>query len=354
VVRLVQEAAADPGVLSIKMTLYRTSGDSPIVAALEQAARNGKHVTVLVEIKARFDEARNIGWAERLSRAGVIVVYGLARLKVHAKALLVIRREEAGMKRYLHLSTGNYNDRTARLYSDLSLFTVREELCYEASLFFNAITGYSAIPVLKNLVMAPTQLKPRLIQLIEREAHRSTPEMPGCIMVKLNALADVQVIEALYQASRAGVRIFLNIRGICMLVPGISGQSENIRVTAIIDRFLEHSRLAWFQNGGQDELYCASADWMPRNLEGRVELMFPVEDEALKRRVRQALETYMADNRMSFELQSDGSWLPAGSLSDEAPVQAQAELYRRAVERNRQDAANDNKEFKVRRKPPQT
>lgn len=352
VVRLVQEAAADPSVLAIKMTLYRTSGDSPIVAALEQAAQSGKQVTVLVEIKARFDEARNISWAERLTKAGVIVVYGIAQLKVHAKALLIMRRENGGVKRYLHLSTGNYNDKTARLYSDLSFFTCRDDLCYEAGLFFNAITGYSAIPVLNKLVMAPNALKPKLLKLIEREVAKSSEDNPGSIVAKMNSLVDIDIVEALYAASQANVRIRLNVRGICMLVPGIPGRSEHIRVTSIIDRYLEHTRAFHFRNGGQDEIYCSSADWMPRNLEGRVELMFPVEQEDLKERIKSMLDLYMRDNCQSSELQADGQYRPVQSGPGEAAVQAQTSLFAAACEINRKTLKTDRKTFNVRRKPP--
>lgn len=354
VIRLVQEAATDPAVLALKMTLYRTSGDSPIVEALELAAQNGKQVTVLVEIKARFDEARNISWAERLSKAGVIIIYGIAQLKVHAKSLLIMRKESTGIKRYLHLSTGNYNDKTARLYSDIGLFTSRDDLCYEAGLFFNAITGYSAIPVLNKLVMAPNAMKPRLIKLIEREISKSSEETPGVIIAKMNSLVDVDIIEALYKASQSNVRIRLNIRGICMLVPGIQGRSENIRVTAIIDRYLEHTRALYLRNGGQDEVYLSSADWMPRNLEGRIELLFPVEQEDLKARVKAMLELYMLDNCQSYELQADGQYKAVSPGKGEEIIQAQDRFYKSACELNRNTQKTDKKVFNVRRIPPKT
>jgi len=350
VVRMVREAANDPSVLAIKMTLYRTSGDSPIVRALEDAARNGKHVTVLVELKARFDEQRNITWAERLSEAGVIVVYGIVGLKVHAKALLVVRREEAGIKRYLHLSTGNYNDRTAKIYSDLCLFTCREDFTYEAGLFFNAITGYSAIPVMQKLSMAPNALKPKLLQLIEREAQKSGPDTPGFIIAKMNALVDIDVMDALYAASKANVQVVLNIRGVCMLVPGVPRLSENIRVLSIVDRYLEHTRAFWFQNGGQNEVYLSSADWMPRNLEGRVELLFPVEDVVHKELIRSMLDIYMRDNVQSWDLSPDGTYrknLPIGER-----LSAQERLYTQTVKRNAERNREDKKEFNVRRTPP--
>lgn len=352
VVRFAAEAAVDPKVLAIKMTLYRTSGDSPIVEALELAAQNGKHVTVLVELKARFDEARNISWAERLARAGVIVVYGIAELKVHAKALLVVRKDEFGMKRYLHLSTGNYNDKTARMYSDVCLFTSRDDLCYEAGLFFNAITGYSAIPVLNKLVMAPNALKPRLLSMIDREVQKSSPESPGLIMLKMNSLADTDMIDALYKASASNVEVLLNIRGICMLVPGVSGRSEGIRVVSTIDRYLEHTRAFYFKNGGQEEVWCASADWMPRNLKGRVELMFPIEQDDLKRRVKEMIEAYFEDNTQSWVLSSDGSYHPLQFAEGEDPYQVQKRLYQKAQKLNKTPDLTDKKIFNVRKTPP--
>lgn len=353
VVRLVQEAATDPSVLAIKMTLYRTSGTSPVVQALELAAENGKQVTVLVELKARFDEERNIEWAQRLERAGVIVVYGIVRLKVHAKAILIIRREEKGVTRYLHLGTGNYNDRTARLYTDLGFLTTQDDLAYEVGLFFNSITGYSAIPALSKIIMAPTSLKSRLIQLIDREALRSTPENPGRIVIKINALADPEMIEALYSASSAGVNITLVVRGICMLVPGVHEMSENIRVLSVVDRYLEHSRIYYFRNGGAEEFYAGSADLMPRNLERRVELLFPIEDPDLQKRVKSILETYLADNAQSHALQPDGSYLRRRPGAGEVASASQATLYEAACNRARIAAPVNRKEFNVRRKPPQ-
>ena len=301
--RFLEEAADDPSVLAIKMTLYRTSGNSPIVRALTRAARNGKQVAVVVELKARFDEERNIAWSSRLEQAGAIVVYGIARLKVHAKAALVVRRDEDGsVRRYLHLSTGNYNDRTAKLYADLSLFTSDEDLCREASIFFNMITGYSAVQELRSLAVAPFDLKSRLIAMIEREGQRSTLESPGLIMAKMNALADIEVINALYKASRAGVKILLNVRGICTLVPGVKGLSENITVVSVVGRNLEHSRIIYFNNGGAEETYLSSADWLPRNLEKRIELMFPVREETARGRIREILDAYFIDTAKAHRL----------------------------------------------------
>ncbi len=352
VVQLVREAAADPHVLAIKMTLYRTSGDSAIISALEQAAENGKQVTVLVEIKARFDEQRNITWAERLERAGAIVVHGIAHLKVHAKAMLIVRREANGVQRYLHVGTGNYNESTARLYTDIGLLTTREDLAYEVGLFFNAITGYSAIPVLNKLAMAPTSLKRRLITLIEREAMQSSKDAPGRIIAKLNSLADPEIIDALYKASNAGVRIDLNVRGICMLVPGVSGRSENITVVSVVGRFLEHARLFWFQNSGSPEVFLSSADWMPRNLDRRIELMVPIEDPGLVEETHQILLTYFRDTGQAHVLRSDGRYERKEPKGTQAVFVAQHALCERAVVEAEQPVFAEKKEFAVRRRPP--
>lgn len=350
VIRMLEEAAEDPRVLAIKMTLYRTSGNSPIIRALEIAAQNGKQVTVLVELKARFDEQRNISWAERLERAGVIVIYGISQIKVHAKALLIIRQEATGISRYLHLGTGNYNEKTAKHYTDMSLLTSRDDLCYEAGLFFNAITGYSAIPTLNKLVMAPHGMKQKLIQLIEREAEKSMPEDRGLIIAKLNSLADIDVIEALYGASEKGVKIELNVRGLCMLVPGVPGQSKNIRVTGIIDRYLEHTRGVYFKNGGDEEIYLSSADWMPRNLERRVELMFPVEDPDLKARVKKSLQLCIKDRAQSYQLESDGSYHRVPD-PDGKGVSSQWARYQLSKDTGRAITPVNKMEFSVRRNP---
>lgn len=356
VVRMVQEAAEDPDTLAIKMTLYRTSGNSPIVRGLERAAEAGKQVSVLVELKARFDEERNIGWAQRLQRAGVVVVYGIARLKVHAKALMVIRRERDGIRRYVHLGSGNYNDKTAKLYTDLSLLTCNELIAYDVGRVFNAITGYSVIPGLNLLSMAPVGMKRRLIELIQREATRAAGGGSGLIIAKLNSLADPEVIEALYEASRAGVDIRLNIRGICMLVPGVPGTSETIRVVSVIDRYLEHSRAFYFDNGGNPEVYISSADWMPRNLDKRVELMAPIENPDIRRRIRRILDLFFADNTKAHELQPDGSWVRVrpgdDGDSETQPMRAQEAAYRRIRDRLSGDEPENRQEFKVRRQPP--
>ncbi len=351
VVRLVQTAADDPKVLAIKMTLYRTGGRSAVVQALETAAQNKKQVAVLVELKARFDEEQNIAWAERLERAGAIVVYGIAQLKVHAKALMIVRRENDGVKRYLHLGTGNYNEKTARLYTDIGLLTTRADLAYELGLFFNAITGYSAIPTLSKLVMAPNTMKTRVIQLIEREKVRAESGSPAKIMAKMNSVADPDVINALYAAGQAGVTILLNIRGISMLRPGVKGLSENITVVSIIDRYLEHTRMVYVYNDGAEELYLTSADWMPRNLERRVELLFPIEDRKLLIRARGILETFFRDNVKAHRQNPDGSYTRLIPKNAE-PLQAQRTFYQQ-LRASAADAAPVNqKEFTVRRKSP--
>jgi polyphosphate kinase len=349
VLRFINDAADDSAVIAIKMTLYRTSGDSPIIRALERAARSGKHVTVFVELKARFDEARNISWAHRLEEVGVIVVYGIARLKVHAKILLVIRRETEGIRRYVHLSTGNYNDKTARFYVDMSLLTTNPEIANDATLFFNMISGYSAILATKRLVMAPIDLKSRFLALIEREITRSVPERPGRIMAKMNSLADTEIIDALYRASNAGVTVMLNIRGLCMLVPGVSGMSENITVVSVIDRYLEHTRIFWFENNGADELYLSSADWMSRNLDRRVELMFPVLQENIRKTIHEILSLYFSDNVKAHYLQSDGMWLRRFPLKEEQPLRVQELLYNTEKRKRELFEQEPRREFIVRR-----
>lgn len=330
VVRLLKEAAEDPQVLAIKQTLYRTSGDSPIIRALEEAAQNGKEVTVLVELKARFDEERNIQWARRLEDAGCTVIYGVMGLKTHAKALLIVRREEGRIRRYVHLSTGNYNDKTARIYSDIGLMSADAELTRDTASFFNLLTGLSESVGWSKLVIAPTAMRRRLLELIEREIQVSSPDRPGLIMAKLNALEDKQMCQALYRASQAGVKVRLNIRGICCLRPGVKGLSENIEVVSIVDRFLEHARILYFGNGGHPEVYLASADWMGRNLDRRLELLFPVSDAAHKKRLTQMLELYLQDNCQSWQLLPDGTYKLKETKGK--PVRAQQVLYEQAVE----------------------
>jgi polyphosphate kinase len=351
VVRFFQEAAADPAVAAIKTTLYRTSGDSPIVRALEQASLAGKHVTAVVELKARFDEGRNISWANRLEKAGVIVVYGLARLKIHAKVTVVMRREYDRIKRYVHLSTGNYNDKTAKLYEDISLFTAREDIAFDAGLLFNMITGYSVYQPMGRLAIAPTALKRKFLELIAREMSRSTPESPGRIMAKMNALADQDIIKALYRASQAGVKVFLNVRGVCMLVPGVKGLSDNIRVVSVIDHYLEHSRIYYFANGGAEEVYLSSADLMTRNLERRVELMFPILQDSLRKAVFEILSVYFRDNNNAWLLDSEGVWTRIEPAAGEKAFRAQAYFLSRAAQLNTEEHPVRG-DFIVRRSPP--
>jgi polyphosphate kinase len=336
VVQLVNAAADDEEVLAIKMTLYRTSGDSTVIAALSRAADRGKQVTVIVELTARFDEQRNIAWARELEEAGAHVIYGIRGLKVHAKVCLIVRRGKNGIRRYVHLGTGNYNDRTARQYTDMGILTSSPELGVDASAFFNALTGFSDPPRLKKLVMAPTHLRERLVKLIERETKRAEAGQAAEIRAKMNALVDERVVQALYRASQAGVAVRLNVRGTCVLRPGVKGLSEHIDVVSIVGRFLEHARVFHFHNGGEDEVYLASADWMPRNLDRRIELMFPVESPECRRRVLEALDTLFRDNVKRRRLHPDGVWrIPPRPAADQ-PVVAQLALYelaRRAWER---------------------
>lgn len=331
VIRFLEAAADDPDVLAIKQTLYRTDPDSPVLRALERAAERGKRVTALIELKARFDEENNIAWARRLSSAGASVLYGVAGYKTHAKACLVVRRERDGIRRYVHLATGNYNDRTARLYSDIGYFSSDEALAEDVSAFFNMITGYSQPVAWKKIEAAPFGLRRRLLRLIQREAMRSAPQRPGQIRAKMNSLADAELIEALYKASQAGVQIQLNVRGICRLRPGIKGLSENIQVVSIVDQFLEHSRLFHFANNGENEIYLSSADWMPRNLDRRIELLFPIDDPAGKKRLMEALDLYFRDNVKSWALQPDGSYERIDP-GNHKKVRAQEFLCQRAIE----------------------
>jgi len=307
VVEFISEAAGDPNVLAIKQTLYRTSADSPIVRALIRAAENGKQVTAVVELKARFDEAPNIQWARALEDAGVHVVYGLIGLKTHCKVSLVVRREGNRIKRYVHLSTGNYNPSTARIYGDLSYFTAGDAYADDAGALFNLLTGYSSPPSWKRFAVAPIGLQERIVSLIDRETALGPR---GRIVAKMNALVDATVIKALYRASQAGVQIDLIVRGICCLRPGVPGTSDNIRVISIVDRFLEHARIFYFENGGKREVYLSSADWMPRNFQRRVEVMFPVDDEELRNRVvDEILAIALADNVKARRLLADGTYV---------------------------------------------
>ena len=330
VVTFVEAAAGDPDVLAIKQTLYRTSGDSPVVRALAKAAEQGKQVTVLVELMARFDEQSNIRWARSLEEAGAHVIYGIRGYKTHSKICLVVRRGRGGIRRYVHLGTGNYNDKTARLYTDFGLMTSDPQIGADASAFFNALTGYSDPPQMKKLVMAPTQLRERFLKLIERERRRAEAGQAAQIRAKMNALVDEDIIRGLYDASRAGVAIRLNVRGICCLRPGVKGASETIEVVSIVDRFLEHSRIFHFKNGGDEEVYLASADWMPRNLDRRIELLFPVEAADCRQKVLEALDAMFQDNVKARRLQPDGSHKRRRPARGEEPFRAQLELYRQA------------------------
>ena len=328
VVKLVSDAADDPQVLAIKQTLYRVSGNSPIVAALARAAENGKQVTVLVELKARFDEENNILWARRLEKAGCHVIYGLVGLKTHAKIILIVRKEDNGIKRYLHLGTGNYNDSTAKLYTDIGLMTANDEFGSDASAFFNLLSGYSEPPVWNKLVMAPLGLREKIYALIDNEIAMVRAGREGHIIAKMNSLIDQPVIQKLYEASAAGVHIDLIVRGICGLRTGIEGISDNITVRSIVGRQLEHSRIFWFANGGEEQLYLSSADWMPRNLNDRVELFFPVETEEHIHRIKALLDLYLRDNVGAHMMQSNGSYRRVRNKLE--PVSAQSTLYEMA------------------------
>ena len=307
VMQLIEEAAVDPDVIAIKQVLYRTARQSRIVDALIKAAENGKHVTALVELKARFDEARNLNRADELQRAGAQIVYGVKNLKTHAKICLIVRKEAGGLRRYVHLGTGNYNEATSKLYTDVSYLTCKADYGNDASLFFNAVTGRSKLLRFQRLVPAPTAMKPRLLDLIGSEAERAKQGLTARIVAKVNSLQDPDIIAALYKASQAGVEIRLNVRGICCLKPGDPKFSKNIEVISVVDRFLEHARLFYFHQGGDAEVYIASADWMTRNLEKRVELMLPIEETALKRRLIRILEAYFQDNTQASRILPDGT-----------------------------------------------
>lgn len=308
VVKLIQKAAADPQVLAIKQTLYRVSGNSPIIAALAQAAENGKQVSVLVELKARFDEENNIVWAKMLEKAGCHVIYGLVGLKTHSKITLVVRLEEAGIRRYVHLGTGNYNDATAKLYTDIGLLTCSESIGEDATAVFNMLSGYSEPLHWNKLSLAPLWLREKFLELIGRERENALAGREAKIIAKMNSLCDKEICDALYDASRAGVQIELIVRGICCVRTGIPGVSENITVRSIVGDFLEHSRIYYFWNDGKEEVYCASADWMPRNLDRRVEILFPIDNDDLKGQMIEMLRILLSDNVKAQLMQADGTY----------------------------------------------
>ena len=330
VVDFIRQGASDPLVLAIKMTLYRVSADSPIIASLARAAEAGKQVTVLVELKARFDEENNIIWARKLEQAGCHVIYGLRGLKTHSKIALIIRRGDEGIRRYVHLGTGNYNDATARLYTDMGLLTCSEQIGEDATAVFNMISGYAEPPRWHKLVLAPIWLRERFLTLIRRETEHAREGREGRIIAKMNSLCDAQIIEALYEASCAGVQIDLIVRGICCLKAGIPGLSEHIRVRSIVGNFLEHSRIFYWYNDGYEEIYMGSADWMPRNLDKRVEILFPVEAKDCRDAVRHLLDVQLEDNVKASVLQPDGSYARIDKRG-RIPVNSQRQLCEEAM-----------------------
>jgi polyphosphate kinase len=332
--RFIAEAATDHQVLAIKMTLYRTSGDSPIVKSLITAAENGKQVAVLVELKARFDEQNNINWARQLEESGIHVVYGMMGLKTHTKIVLVVRQEDDEIRRYVHIGTGNYNSKTARLYTDLGLLSCRNDLGADLTDLFNYLTGYSGQQSYRKLLVSPVNMRDRMTSLIRREIEHCKTGKPGRIAAKMNSLVDPRMIAALYEASQAGVEIDLIIRGMCCLRPGLEGVSDTIRVISIIGRYLEHSRIFHFHNDGADEIYIGSADWMPRNLDRRVEAVTPIEDPALIQELKDILAILLADNRQAWELQADGTYIQRHPGTDEPIQSAQEILTRRASQEN--------------------
>ena len=331
VVNFIKKAARDPEVLAIKQTLYRVSGNSPIIAALAEAADNGKQVSVLVELKARFDEENNILWAKMLEKAGCHVIYGLLGLKTHSKITLVVRREEEGIRRYVHLGTGNYNDSTAKLYTDCGLLTCDPLIGEDATAVFNMLSGYSEPLGWNKLSLAPLWLRGRFLRLIQRETRNAREGIPARIVAKMNSLCDREIIASLYEASNAGVKIQLIVRGICCLRAGIPGLSENITVCSIVGNFLEHSRIFYFENDGEPQIFMGSADWMPRNLDRRVEILFPVEDEKLKARICHILEVQLADNVKAQYLRPDGTYAKRNRRGKE-PVCAQDTFCAEAVQ----------------------
>ncbi len=349
VVRLIEEAASDDDVLAIKQVLYRTSRNSPIVAALKRAAENGKYVSVIVELKARFDEQRNIEWAREMEQAGVQVIYGIRGLKTHAKVCIIVRREVQGLTRYLHFGTGNYNEVTANLYSDISLLTCDGVLGGDATAFFNAVTGASQPQQMQELAVAPTTLRKRILDLIRAETQRSLEGQRGEIVAKLNSLVDTEVIDALYRASQAGVNISLNIRGVCCLRPGVKGLSESIEVVSIVDRFLEHARISYFGHGGAGQIFISSADWMPRNLDRRVELFIPVNDADCRRKLLETLRTYFRDNQNAWRMSPAGQYERARPGKNDKPLRSQRVLYDRAIQEMRDAKQSSRSTFQAHR-----
>jgi len=334
VVDFVRQAATDPRVLAIKITLYRTSSDSPIVKALMEAARNNKQVTALIELKARFDEANNINWAKVMEDSGVHVVYGFVGLKTHCKCCLIVRREEKGIRRYVHLGTGNYHTKTARLYTDLSYFTSRDPITTEVAQVFNTLTGFAKAPKFRKLLVAPYTLHRRMNSFINQETRNAKAGLPARIIVKCNSLIDKETIDNLYAASRAGVQIDLIIRGICGLVPGVKGMSENIRVRSILGRYLEHSRIYYFQNanGAKPRIYTGSADWMARNFYRRIEVVFPIEQQDLRERIEQILTIYLEDNQSATHLLPNGSYRTIKRARGESAVSSQLAYIEDAIQ----------------------
>lgn len=345
VVNFIRAAAEDEDVLAIKQTLYRVSGHSPIVAALIRAAENGKQVTVLVELKARFDEENNILWAKKLENAGCHVIYGLAGLKTHCKIALVVRREEDGIRRYLHMGTGNYNDSTAKIYTDIGLFTCKEPFGIDASSLFNVLTGYSRPPEYNKMIVAPHGMRRFFEYMIQQEIQNAQQGLPSGITAKVNSLVDPAIISLLYEASKAGVPVRLIVRGICCLIPGLIGVSENIQVISIVGQLLEHSRIFRFENGGNPKIYMGSADWMPRNLDRRVELVFPIEDPDLKQRAFDTLDLMLSDNINARVMQSSKEYEHIDRRG-KTPCNCQTEFSRLAQEAvQKLSAQNEEKPF---------
>jgi len=334
VVDFIAQAAFDPQVLAIKQTLYRVSGNSPIIASLAHAAENGKQVTVLVELKARFDEENNIIWAKKLEKAGCHVIYGLVGLKTHCKIALVVRREEDGIRRYVHLGTGNYNDSTAKLYTDCGMLTCQESYGEDATAVFNMLSGYSEPASWNKLVVAPLWLRNTFMTLINREISHAKAGKEAIIVAKMNSLCDKEIIEKLYEASNAGVKVHLIIRGICCLRTGIAGVSENIQVSSIVGTFLEHARIFYFYNSGSEDIFMGSADWMPRNLDRRVEIMFPVEDEVLKAKVKHILDVQLSDTLKAYMMTDDGNYVKVKPQRGKKPVGAQDTFCKEAKRNN--------------------